>query len=271
MITAIWPERPAREPLWERIAIRCGVAPGYCPICERTAGFEVRSENLREDVVCRSCGSFNRQRQLAVVLLALLGGEATLHRGVSRLRRPLTLWNLEAQGALHDALARRLGNGYVATEYFGPGFRSGDLKNGVLHADVQNTHFATDLLDVILSSDVLEHVPDPARAIAETHRVLRVGGWHIFTVPFYGHRFTSERRAVLDGDGTPRHLLAPQYHSDPVRPEGVLVFNVFAPQLLCELEAAGFEPRLLRVRSPTHGILGRNGLVIAARKLAAPQ
>jgi hypothetical protein len=83
--------------------------------------------------------------------------------------------------------------------------------------------------------------------------------------PFYGHRFTTERRAVVDATGAARHFLAPQYHLDPVRPEGVLVFNIFAPQLLCDLEAAAFEPRLLRVRSPARGILGRNGLVIRAQ------
>ena len=50
-------------------------------------------------------------------------------------------------------------------------------------------------IDLILSSDVFEHVPDPYRAHAEVHRVLRPGGHHVFTVPFHQHAHLDDVRA----------------------------------------------------------------------------
>ena len=38
--------------------------------------------------------------------------------------------------------------------------------------------------DVVLCTEVLEHVPDPGQAICELRRVLRKGGWAIVTTPF---------------------------------------------------------------------------------------
>tara|TARA_R110002074_G_scaffold29011_3_gene83301 strand:- start:4734 stop:5549 length:816 start_codon:yes stop_codon:yes gene_type:complete len=44
--------------------------------------------------------------------------------------------------------------------------------------------FATDAFDTVLSTEVLEHLPDPARCVNEMARVLRPGGKLLLTVPF---------------------------------------------------------------------------------------
>jgi SAM-dependent methyltransferase len=269
MIDVRWPRPGAREGLWERAAVAARGALGFCNVCARPTVFRVRSGNLRETVDCALCGSFNRQRQIAAVLLDGLGPGGRAPAGLDRLPRGLRVWNLEARRALHDALAARLGDGYVGSEYLGPGVPSGAVRGGVLHVDAQRTHFPDASFDVVLSSDVLEHVPRPADAHREIHRVLRPGGRHVFTVPFYEHRFTCETRAEEDGAGGVRHLAEPVYHEDPVRPGGALVFNVFAMELLCDLERVGFTPRLCLVRAPWLGILGANGIVVDARKAAA--
>ncbi len=46
--------------------------------------------------------------------------------------------------------------------------------------------FQDDSFDVVYSSNVLEHVRDPARVIAEAIRVVRPGGYVCFVVPNYG-------------------------------------------------------------------------------------
>jgi SAM-dependent methyltransferase len=167
-------------------------------------------------------------------------------------------------------LAQHLGENYISSEYIGPDIASGERCEGVMHVDIQHTHFEDESLDFILSSEVLEHVPNPLAAFEESFRILKQGGCHIFTAPFYQHRFTIERRAVIDERGEFLYLRRPWYHVDLFHGEGALVYNVFAPELMCQLEEIGFEARLCMLRAPFHGILGWDGIVMVARKTVEP-
>ncbi len=43
--------------------------------------------------------------------------------------------------------------------------------------------FGDDVFDFVISSEVIEHVPDPVKAIREMHRVLKPGGTLVLTTP----------------------------------------------------------------------------------------
>ena len=51
-------------------------------------------------------------------------------------------------------------------------------------ADIQALPFRAGAFDAVKATEVLEHVPDVARALAECRRVLRPGGHLVITVPF---------------------------------------------------------------------------------------
>ena len=51
-------------------------------------------------------------------------------------------------------------------------------------ADIQALPFRACAFDAVKATEVLEHVPDVARALAECRRVLRPGGNLVITVPF---------------------------------------------------------------------------------------
>ena len=272
MIRNIWPVDPEVRPL-DKMALRSGHLPGYCNICGRLTVFTVNDPNLRENVNCRNCGSMNRQRQLAAVLLSYVSNgasKAPRFAKVSDIPRETVIWTTETTLALHEKLSQHLGENCISTEFSDPSLTSGETRDGILHVDMQQTHFEDNSLDFILSSDVMEHIPLPMKALTETYRVLKPGGCHIFTAPFYHHRFKNEQRAVVGDKGEPEHLRRPWYHDDPMHAEGALVFTVFAPELLCQLEETGFEARLCVLYSPLHGILGNNGIVIVARKTIKP-
>jgi SAM-dependent methyltransferase len=55
----------------------------------------------------------------------------------------------------------------------------------VEEGDVCKTRFADASFDLVLATDVLEHVEDDRQALAELHRVLRPGGWVLMTVPAF--------------------------------------------------------------------------------------
>lgn len=105
--------------------------------------------------------------------------------------------------------------------YFSADGEAGDVReDGARREDITRLSLPDESVDLIVSSEVLEHVPDLRRAFAETERVLRPGGRHVFTVP---PRSRTQRRAEIV-DGAVRHLTAPEYHGDPLDPRGILAY-----------------------------------------------
>lgn len=106
-----------------------------------------------------------------------------------------------------------------------PGTRRSD---GVVCEDITALTFNEESLDIIVSSDVLEHVPDPAAAFRESARVLRHGGVHIFTIP---PKSATRQRAAMEQGQTRILVDPPEYHWDPLDPAGVLVFWEYGPDI----------------------------------------
>jgi len=255
---------PAEPNLGDRAATRFGALPMRCPVCGGVAIARGFSENLRETGRCHRCGATNRNRQVALV--ACRAATEMCGRPVRDLSglcdTGLVVYNTEAQGALHDQLAAM--PGYRCSEYLGPGHRPGEIVGDTVHEDLMQLSLADESVDLVLSSDVLEHVPDPYRAHREVHRVLRGGGRHVFTVPFHQHAHLDDVRARPGADGTPELLAEAIYHDDPVRPDGVLVYTIFGLEMLVRLAEIGFSTSMYRLWSPRHGIVGPNALVFDA-------
>jgi hypothetical protein len=258
-----------RMRLFDRIALKAGALPLiFCPVCGRIAPAVRIRENLRESCLCIVCRSNNRQRQLACVLCKSLS--TVRRKGMRRLKdiaedQSLTVYNSEARGPTHNALSKM--KNYVCSEYFGPQHKSGETVNGVLHEDLMNLSFEDESIDVVISSDVLEHVPRPYDAHREIWRVLKPGGRHIFTVPFHQTEFLDETRADHDENGELHLIKEPQYHDDPLRPEGALVYTIFSLQMLVEMSKIGFRTNLYHLYKPWYGILGSNAMVFEAIKV----
>ncbi|MGH7731856.1 MAG: class I SAM-dependent methyltransferase, partial [Candidatus Eiseniibacteriota bacterium] len=106
---------------------------------------------------------------------------------------------------------RRRYRALTLSEYFDD-IRPGDWKGGVQCQDVQRLTYPDDSFDLVTSTEVFEHVPDDGRAFAEVHRVLRPGGFLVFTVPLMDTTPTLERARIERGAIV--HLVAPEYHGD---------------------------------------------------------
>jgi SAM-dependent methyltransferase len=102
------------------------------------------------------------------------------------------------------------------------------------------------IFDIVLTSETLEHLPDVGRALREIHRVLKLGGFHVFTTPVVWDRPQTRQRARIE-NGNVIHLLPPSYHrSAATRTSDLLVFNEFGADFVSRCEQAGFDVRLLR-------------------------
>ncbi len=97
---------------------------------------------------------------------------------------------------------------------------------GVLRGDATRLPFADDSFDVVITSEVLEHIQDDVGALAEMHRVLRPGGNFAATVPSWLPE-------------TINWKLSDEYHA-PKSPGGhVRIYS--ATELRAKLRASGLD------------------------------
>lgn len=241
----------------------------FCKVCGKFNKINISSDNLREDGICRKCHSNSRKRHLASVLLSSLKQKGMSVSPSSLRTIPansnISLYNVESNGSLHNYL--RHINNYVCSEYFGPYEIFGHEQNGILNVDMQDIPFEENRFDYVISTEVFEHIPNPYKAFQETHRILKKGGSHIFTVPYKGGE-KDEVRSVLNEKNEIVHLMEPQYHGDPIRAEeGIIVFTIFSEEMISRLEAMGFLVVVDNKRSLLYGILGDGNIVFTATKI----
>lgn len=255
--------RPSRSQWFFDASKRTGKSAlaGFCPVCGAHSRFDGFTDNLRESGTCAECASFNRQRQLAHVVRTRLG---LPRNGAFRFPPGFVIYNTETTGALHVELSKTAG--YLCSEYFGDEFEPGQLVGSRRHENLRSLSFQNASIDLVLSSDVMEHMPDPYQAHAEILRVLKPGGRHVFTVPFNAAMVDDQLRAKLV-DGEIVYLAEKAFHGDPVRPdEGVLVWTIFGRAMFEHLKHLGFEVDGWNLFAPNKGIVGRWALVFEARK-----
>jgi len=180
------------------------------------------------------------------------------------------VWNTQSDGAVHDAFKEM--DGYVSSEYFpNEQLRSGDMvsrDDGLLvrHEDLLRPSFSFDSLDLIISTEVFEHIPDPYLAHQQVLKILKKGGVHVFTVPFNQYEARDQICAKLAPDGRVTFTGTPNMHGDPLRPEGVPVFTIFGHEMIDKLCTMGFEAHSFMIHIPREGILGSGAIVFVARK-----
>ncbi len=136
-------------------------------------------------------------------------------------------------------------------KYLGTEYAKNDKEKEFLwpipHADVCNLYFFDNQFDLVISGDVLEHVPDIDAALREIYRVLHHGGRFIGTFPFLSENEQSIRRAEIRG-GDVVHFFDPIYHGNPLDPEaGSLVFELPGWDILDRARSAGFSRAVMRL------------------------
>jgi hypothetical protein len=96
--------------------------------------------------------------------------------------------------------------------------------------------------------------------------LIKPGGVHIFTVPFYQTSYFDENRAEIIKSEIKYHM-EPIYHLDPLNPDGILVYNIFSMEMLLKLSEIGFYIAMHKLYDIRYGILGNNGIVFESEKI----
>ena len=199
----------------------------------------------RESLFCERCGCSLRVRRIASVLVDLYAERATTLVGLvgEDAFRALRIAEINSIGRMHPFLAEA------------PGLTHAEYPE----EDIQSLSWEDGSFDLVLTSETLEHVPDPHLALRETLRVLRPGGRHVFTVPVDPSLATSRSRADLPAEhhgrgGGPFALVT--------RRADMLVHTDFGRDLSELVRAAGFDVE-------TDGD-GMDAVVIATRPADGP-
>jgi hypothetical protein len=233
---------------------------GFCIPCNKTVSFlmdmqfgkqEIGGERLfnwRERCECPSCRMNNRQRLVAALVKRYLKSQTNRQTEVYFMEQITPIF--------HWAIRSFPQHNIVGSEYLGYEHQSGISINGIYHEDVMNLSFNDNSLDLIVSNDVFEHVPQPKIAFKECARVLQPGGIMLATIPFHKNQDKSITRAELREGGV-KYLLPPIYHGNPVSENGSLVFTDFGWDILESLRNAGFSEADVNVYgSSFYGHLG---------------
>jgi SAM-dependent methyltransferase len=243
-------------------ALEEGVFVGQCWVCSRKQAFLYDRKysngnrvNWRERLVCPHCGLNNRLRLCVQLIERMASKEASVY--------------LTEQVTPLAACLKRRYRELSMSEFLGNGIASGTINaKGVRHEDITSLSYLDRSFDNVLSFDVLEHVPDYRSALAEFARVLKDGGSLILSAPFGVLTEKNLVRARIASDGQVEHLLPPEYHGDPVDPQGgILCYYHFGWELLEDMKAAGFKEARVEVYwSREYAHIGDEQLVIIATK-----
>jgi len=213
---------------------------GRCAVCGSDGSYVVLDDvSMRGNHRCAVCQSSMRYRHQAEVLVSLYGqrvgtlaemAEQTAFSG-------LAIYEPGISGPFRRFLR---GLSQYANSYYWPDVAPGEVHEGVRCESLHNLTFADECFDVIITSDIFEHVRHPEVAFGELFRVLKPGGRHVFTVPFRWP-FDALSVARVDTSGPEDvHVLPPVYHGSPVDPEGSLVYTDFGMDLPEQLREIGF-------------------------------
>lgn len=111
----------------------------------------------------------------------------------------------------------------------------------VLHQDMTQLTYPDNSFDLCMSFEDLEHIPDYKAVIKELYRVTKPGGSVLLSAPFIFENEETITRATINEKGEITHLLEPEYHGDPVLPQGILCYYHFGWDLLQRFRDAGFK------------------------------
>lgn len=234
------------------------LAAGVCAVCGHRGAYVADDAPTRENHRCASCGASLRYRNQAAAITATYHA-CDLSLAELAATSPfaeLAIYEPGIIGPFRRILEPLAG---YRVSYYWPGVAPGEAHEGVRCEDLERLTWPSETFDLVITSDIFEHVRHPAKGFAEVRRVLKPGGWHIFTVPLTWP-FRHETSARVDVSG-PRdvHLADPVYHGSPTDPRGSLVYTDFGTDLPEALRRCGYAVTV------HHGY--RNAIAFAARKV----
>lgn len=214
------------------------------PVTRRRHGIGV----LRETLQCRACGSTMRHRALAAALLRVLNERLGTTLDVITQIDQRCFENtkiLDTDAFSPISLRLRGFSGYIISSYLPSVEFDTEMSPGYFNVNLEDMSFPGGAFDIVLTSDVMEHVRDVNSAHSEIARVLKEGGAYVFTVP-YDQSINDHRTLVRTTDEGNEFLEPPHYHGDPIT-GGVLAYRIFGKNIISDLAKINLNAKFLSI------------------------
>lgn len=252
----------------------CNYFSGVCNVCGKSSRFFYSDVALwRESLTCEHCQTTSRYRSIGRGVLKAMGELAGMRADslaeLPRAGAERALRVYDTQPPFYYAtcaypmpdLLKACDWIDVLVSQYKPARPLGEkLGGGITNQNLECLTFADESLDLVITSDVMEHVRLDQRAHREIYRVLKPGGIYIFTVPHDRSWDQTLVRVQVTDPGDPSkdaYLMEPEYHGDTNNESGggVLAYRTYGRDLDSELQGLGFEVEYARDNVPQNGIL----------------
>ena len=156
---------------------------GRCTICGKFTPFVcIDVMAAHNNMYCIFCKSSSRKRLVAKLLMETCLSDISSIAEMPRSHKKLRVLNTSLNDSFYKVL---YGFEHFFCSDLLPDIPLGtEIKKRVFCQNLEAMTFENSSFDIVITEDVLEHVKDHIKAFREIHRVLKKGGYHIFTVPF---------------------------------------------------------------------------------------
>ena len=233
--------------------VELGQTDGYlgrCAVCGHTGRFlgEESIASIRENFRCQACKASLRYREQARLIVRNFAREGSDHVAdlvKEREFRSLKVYEPGIIGPFRRYLSRLP---QYCTSYLWTDVARGEYRRGVQCQDLTNLTYDDDCFDLVVSSDIFEHVRKPFDGFREVNRILKPGGFHIFSIPVTS---PMPARTVFRVDTTGHEdilVLPAHYHSAPMGGKS-LVYADFGADMTKMMERDGIELKMENMAS----------------------
>lgn len=208
-------------------------------------------------------GSVSKERALGLIITHVASVWNKQKYNCLAEARGLTVWNLASSGAVHQQLKKL--KDYICSEFLPVRFGSGSIVDDVRHENPEQPSFTEPQFDIIVSSGVMEHVPDPYLAHQKLHDALKPGGAHVFMTSFAANSANDIIKSYPNGT-LGKGFKTLEKSSDKYHPDGWVVYRTFGQEMMQKLCNIGFEVTVHHVQNRQRGILDTHLVFIAWKR-----
>ena len=215
---------------------------GNCSFCGVAGDFPRNPEiaSIRENYRCTTCGASLRYREQARVILSFYSRHESRHIRDLIKENEFSALRIYEPGLIGPFRKYFQVLDHYVTSFFWNDVAPGEYSEGIQCQDLTRLTYDDSSFDLVLTSDIFEHVRRPLEGFQEINRVLKPGGMHIFSIPVQ-HPMPAKMVSRVDTSGEEDiHILPPHYHGAPKGGKS-LVYTDFGGDLVENLNQNGID------------------------------